>query len=165
MPLSVDQLCPQRGGWGVSSLVDPHSFLFLLKVHLAPSSSTVIEEMSGKSSREQPGCTLDSTIIYWNQSGALYRKKLKRYEDKYYLASIWVEVNVAHRLFHPISTHQDTLSILILTVIIIQDNPAFTKSYRVYHVHEISVGWIEPDKVRHSLEQQLSRIQARYPAQ
>ena len=37
--------------------------------------------------------------------------------------------------------------------------------YRVYHVHEICISWIEPDEVRHSLEQQLSRVEARNPAQ
>ena len=37
--------------------------------------------------------------------------------------------------------------------------------YRVYHVDKISVGWIKTNKARHSLEEQLSRVEARNPAQ
>ena len=44
-----------------------------IKFHLAPSSSTVIEDMSGRSSREQPGCTFKDTTFIQHKPGRKYK--------------------------------------------------------------------------------------------
>ena len=78
-----------------------------------------------------------------------------------HLPSVGIEVNVADRLHHSVPTHQDTLSVLLVTVI---QKVHTYKVYRVYDVDKIGVGRVETDEARHSLEQQLSRVKARNPA-
>ena len=35
----------------------------------------------------------------------------------------------------------------------------------MYDIHKVSISWVESNEAGHSLEQQLSRVEARYPDQ